>query len=79
LGAAGALELGLTALALRDGVVPPTLNLESPDPEEKAGGLKHVPMQAVKTPGLQYALKNSFGFGGTNASLVLCRSKEEKL
>ena len=84
LGAAGALELGFTALALRDGILPPTLNLDCPDPEEAfitqgGGGLQYVAKNAIQAPGLTYALKNSFGFGGTNASIVLSRSKEEKL
>jgi 3-oxoacyl-[acyl-carrier-protein] synthase II len=69
LGAAGALELAFTALAVRDGRVPATRNLQSPDPMPVAG-LQHVTGQYQERR-LRYALKNSFGFGGTNASLVL--------
>jgi 3-oxoacyl-[acyl-carrier-protein] synthase II len=66
LGAAGGLEAGITALALRDQVMPPTVNLDAPDP---ACDLDYVPHTA--RPGrIRYALSNSFGFGGTNASLL---------
>jgi 3-oxoacyl-[acyl-carrier-protein] synthase II len=68
LGAAGGLEALFCALALADGVVPPTINLDSPAPE--AQGFDLVPHEARRRP-LRYALSNSFGFGGTNASLVL--------
>lgn len=76
LGAAGALETGLTALALRDGMVPPTINLDCPHP--LGGPLAHVPhtgivLSNVERRQFRFALKNSFGFGGTNASLVLKR------
>ncbi len=67
LGAAGAVEAVFAVLALRDGVVPPTLNLE--DPEED-WGIDLVPFEAQRRP-VRAALSNSFGFGGTNASLVL--------
>ncbi len=66
LGAAGAVEAIFTILAIRDGVVPPTLNLENPDP---ACDLDYVPGCAREMP-LRVALSNSFGFGGTNGSLV---------
>jgi 3-oxoacyl-[acyl-carrier-protein] synthase II len=66
LGAAGAVEAIFTILAIRDGVVPPTLNLENPDP---ACDLDYVPGCARAMP-LRVALSNSFGFGGTNGSLV---------
>jgi len=69
LGAAGGLEAGITALALRDQVMPPTINLEQPDPE---CDLDCVPNQARKAE-LRYALSNSFGFGGTNGALLLKR------
>ena len=69
LGAAGGLEAGVTALALRDQVIPPTINLESQDPE---CDLDCVPNQARKAE-LRYALSNSFGFGGTNGALLLKR------
>jgi len=69
LGAAGGLEAGITALALRDQLIPPTINLEEQDPE---CDLDCVPNQARKAE-LRYALSNSFGFGGTNGALLLKR------
>lgn len=66
LGGAGGLEAGISVLALRDQILPPTINYENPDP---ACDLDYIPNQARKAT-LQYALSNSFGFGGTNASLV---------
>ncbi len=70
LGAAGAVEAIFTVLSLRDGKVPPTLNLEEVDPE--CEGLDYVPDKA-RPADIRYALSNSFGFGGTNASLVFRR------
>ena len=69
LGGAGGLEAGITVLALRDQVLPPTINYEKPDPD---CDLDYVPNQARKTK-MQYALTNSFGFGGTNAALLFRR------
>jgi 3-oxoacyl-[acyl-carrier-protein] synthase II len=69
LGAAGGLEAGFTALALRDQVLPPTMNLENPDAE---CDLDFVPNAARKAP-LEHALSNSFGFGGTNGALLFGR------
>jgi 3-oxoacyl-[acyl-carrier-protein] synthase II len=69
LGGAGGLEAGISALALRDQIVPPTINQEHPDP---ACDLDYVPNHARKLE-LEYALSNSFGFGGTNASLLFKR------
>jgi 3-oxoacyl-[acyl-carrier-protein] synthase II len=69
LGAAGGLEAAICALALRDGVLPPTINLHDPDPE---CDLDYVPHEARKVQ-VEYAMSNSFGFGGTNAALVLGR------
>jgi 3-oxoacyl-[acyl-carrier-protein] synthase II len=69
LGGAGGLEAGIIVLALRDQIIPPTINLESPDPE---CDLDYVPNVARKTT-LDYALSNSFGFGGTNAALIFKR------
>lgn len=69
LGAAGAVEAIFTALALRDQVAPPTLNLHKPS---ESCDLDLVPLQA-KQRKIDYAVSNSFGFGGTNASLVLAR------
>ncbi|HEY3665713.1 MAG TPA: beta-ketoacyl-[acyl-carrier-protein] synthase II, partial [Polyangiaceae bacterium] len=66
LGAAGAVEAIFTLLALRDGVLPPTLNLHDPDPE---CDLDLVPLEARRKR-IRYALSNSFGFGGTNAALI---------
>jgi len=70
LGAAGSIEAIFCALALRDQVAPPTLNLESPS--EGFEKLDLVPLTAKSRP-INIALSNSFGFGGTNASLVLKR------
>ena len=69
LGAAGGLESAITALAVRDGIVPPTINYETPDP---SCDLDCVPNKARRMP-IRAALNNSFGFGGTNASLLLTR------
>ena len=72
LGGAGGLEAGITVLALRDQIIPPTINYETPDPE---CDLDYVPNQARKVS-FDYALSNSFGFGGTNGSLVFKRWSE---
>ena len=69
LGAAGGLEAGFSALCLKDQIMPPTINYENPDPE---CDLDYVPNKA-RPAEVQYALTNSFGFGGTNSSLVLKR------
>ena len=69
LGGAGGLEAGISVLALRDQILPPTVNYENPDPE---CDLDYVPNQARKAS-VEYALSNSFGFGGTNASLIFKR------
>lgn len=68
LGAAGAVEAIFCVLAIRDGIVPPTINLD--DPEDAVGDFDLVPHVAKKRK-VDVALSNSFGFGGTNASLVL--------
>jgi len=70
LGAAGGIEAIFTVLALRDQIVPPTLNLIHPD--EAAAGLDLVGLQARKMP-ITHALSNGFGFGGVNASVLLRR------
>ena len=70
-GAAGAIEAIFTTLALKEQIVPPTINLDSPDPE---CDLDFVPNTARAVPGLETALSNSFGFGGHNATLVLRRA-----
>jgi len=69
LGGAGGLEAGITVLALRDQVMPPTINLENPDPD---CDLDYVPNQSREAE-VEYALSNSFGFGGTNAALLFKR------
>ena len=69
LGAAGGLETGICALAVHDQVMPPTINYTTPDPE---CDLDYVPNTARQGP-IRYALSNSFGFGGTNGSLILKR------
>ncbi len=66
LGAAGAVEAGLTVLALRDQVAPPTMNLTTPDADNALNLIVH---RAAPMP-IMYAITNSFGFGGTNASLI---------
>jgi 3-oxoacyl-[acyl-carrier-protein] synthase II len=85
LGAAGAIESAFCALSIRDGMVPPTINLTDMDAESKPRSVdgqpptfEHVPVTAKKyggegstsSPRLLHALNNSFGFGGTNASLI---------
>ncbi|HKT13715.1 MAG TPA: beta-ketoacyl-ACP synthase II [Terriglobia bacterium] len=69
LGGAGGLEAGISTLILRDQIIPPTINYENPDPE---CDLDYVPNQARRAE-IQCALSNSFGFGGTNAALLLKR------
>jgi 3-oxoacyl-[acyl-carrier-protein] synthase II len=69
LGAAGGLEAGITALAIRHQVAPPTINLDEPDP---ACDLDYAP-KVKREMKIDYALSNSFGFGGTNGTLVLKR------
>jgi 3-oxoacyl-[acyl-carrier-protein] synthase II len=72
-GAAGAIEAVFTTLALRDRVVPPTINYEEQDPE---CDLDYVPNEARGVPDLEVAASNSFGFGGHNATIVLRRWAE---
>jgi len=72
LGGAGGLEAGLTVLAIRDQVAPPTINYETPDPE---CDLDYVPNRA-RPMRIDYALSNSFGFGGTNGALIFKRYTE---
>ena len=69
LGGAGGLEAGITVMAIRDQVAPPTINHECPDP---VCDLDYVPNHARKMP-IEYALSNSFGFGGTNGCLIFKR------
>lgn len=72
LGGAGGLEAGITVLALRDQVLPPTINLENPSP---GCDLDYVPNQCRKAE-IEYAMSNSFGFGGTNGALLFRRWNE---
>ncbi|MDD3579583.1 MAG: beta-ketoacyl-ACP synthase II [Desulfobacca sp.] len=69
LGGAGAIEAVFTVLSLQQGILPPTINYENPDPQ---CDLDYVPNQAREVP-IRIAMSNSFGFGGTNAVLVLKR------
>jgi len=69
LGGAGGLEAGITVLALRDQMLPPTINLDNPDPE---CDLDYIPNKSRKAE-VNIALSNSFGFGGTNGSLIFRR------
>ena len=73
LGGAGGLESGITVLALRHQILPPTINLENQDPE--TANMDFVPNTARKAS-LDYALSNSFGFGGTNGALLFKRWSE---
>jgi 3-oxoacyl-[acyl-carrier-protein] synthase II len=72
LGGAGGLEAGITVLSLINQVLPPTINLDNPDPECK---LDYVPNKAIKH-NFDVALSNSFGFGGINATLIMRRWEE---
>jgi 3-oxoacyl-[acyl-carrier-protein] synthase II len=72
LGAAGAIEAIFSTMAIVDGVLPPTINYEDPDPE---CDLDYVPNEARRAD-VRVAMSNSFGFGGHNASIVLRRYEE---
>jgi 3-oxoacyl-[acyl-carrier-protein] synthase II len=72
LGGAGGLEAGISALAVRHQVAPPTINLDNPDPD---CDLDYVPHTGRQRP-IEYALSNSFGFGGTNAALLFRKFDE---
>ena len=67
LGAAGGLEAGITALAIKHQIAPPTINLDNPDPACDLDYVPHTP----KPMAIRYALSNSFGFGGTNGTLLM--------
>jgi 3-oxoacyl-[acyl-carrier-protein] synthase II len=73
LGAAGGLEGGITALAIKHQMIPPTVNYETPDPD---CDLDYVPNNA-RAAKIEYALSNSFGFGGTNGALLFRRYDDE--
>ncbi|HET8774332.1 MAG TPA: beta-ketoacyl-[acyl-carrier-protein] synthase II, partial [Thermoanaerobaculia bacterium] len=70
LGAAGGLESAIAAMAIREGILPPTINLEHPD---EGCDLDYIPKVARPAPGIKHVLSNSFGFGGTNATLIFSR------
>jgi 3-oxoacyl-[acyl-carrier-protein] synthase II len=72
LGAAGGLEAGITALAIKQQIAPPTINLDEPDP---ACDLDYVPYKA-RPMKIRYAVSNSFGFGGTNGTLLMKKFDE---
>jgi 3-oxoacyl-[acyl-carrier-protein] synthase II len=72
LGGAGGLEAGLSVLAIRDQIAPPTINYDNPDPD---CDLDYVP-NVARPMQIEYALSNSFGFGGTNGSLIFKRYSE---
>ncbi len=72
LGAAGAVEAIITAMALNDGIIPPTINLANPDPE---CDLDYVPNKS-RAADIKYALSNALGFGGHNAAVVLKKFKD---
>jgi 3-oxoacyl-[acyl-carrier-protein] synthase II len=73
LGGAGGLEAGITVLALRDKILPPTVNLDNPDPD--TAGMDLVPNHSRRAE-IEYAMSNSFGFGGTNGALLFRRWSE---
>ena len=71
LGAGGALEAAISVMSINQGVIPPTINLETPDPDCDLDYTPHIPKRGrVRT-----AMSNSFGFGGHNASLLFKESK----
>jgi 3-oxoacyl-[acyl-carrier-protein] synthase II len=72
LGAAGAVETIFSALAIRDNIAPPTLNLDNPSVETQIDLAPHK----AKPAKIDTVLSNSFGFGGTNASLIFRRVKD---
>jgi 3-oxoacyl-[acyl-carrier-protein] synthase II len=73
LGAAAGLESLFCIKALETGIIPPTINLDNQDPE---CDLNYVPNKPIKAP-IQYALKNAFGFGGTNSCLIFKKSRDQ--
>jgi 3-oxoacyl-[acyl-carrier-protein] synthase II len=75
IGAASAIETSISALALTSGILPPTINYSTPDPD---CDLNYIPNQAVEAD-VKYAINNSFGFGGHNVSMVIGRVDEPEL
>ncbi len=74
LGGAGGIETVFTALTIHEGIIPPTINLDNPDPD---CDLDYVPNTARKTD-VKLAMTNSFGFGGTNAALILSKYRDHR-
>lgn len=72
LGASGSLEAGITALSIKNGIIPPTINLVEPDPDCDLDYTPHLARRGE----IKYAMSNSFGFGGHNASLVFAKFSE---
>ena len=72
LGAAGGAEAVFSLLAIRDGVIPPTINLDNPD---EGCDLDYVP-HVAREASIEIAMSNSFGFGGTNGTLVFSRFRD---
>ncbi|HEX8253478.1 MAG TPA: beta-ketoacyl-ACP synthase II [Thermoanaerobaculia bacterium] len=70
LGAAGGLESAIAAMTVETGIIPPTINYQNPDPE---CDLDYVPNAARTVPALRHVMSNSFGFGGTNATLIFSK------
>lgn len=70
LGAAGGVEAVFSVMALKTGIIPPTINLDTPDP---LCDLNYTPHTAIERPGLRAAISNSFGFGGTNACIAFTK------
>jgi 3-oxoacyl-[acyl-carrier-protein] synthase II len=77
LGAAGALEAAFTILSLTKGSIPPTRNLEDTDDKENPVSFRYVQEALMNVDDLDVAMSNSFGFGGTNASLVFTNYKND--
>ncbi|MBX9940459.1 MAG: beta-ketoacyl-ACP synthase II [Candidatus Obscuribacterales bacterium] len=73
LGAAGALEAAVSIMAIQESILPPTINLENPDPD---CDLNYVPNKAVHNASIDISMSNSFGFGGHNCSLIFKRFKQ---
>lgn len=73
LGAAGAIEAAITVMAIHNEIVPPTINLDNPDPQ---CDLNYVPHKAIKGKAIKYAMSNSFGFGGHNGTLLFKKYEE---
>jgi len=70
LGAAGGLESAIAAMVVETGIIPPTINYDTPDPQ---CDLDYVPNKARQKPGIRHVMSNSFGFGGTNATLIFSK------